>query len=161
MVMEKNKTKAQLKKEATMQRYNFIEAVYELVLRQVFEGTKDNASKLKITIKHQNHNRYIHFSMYAQAMEIKIFTDGNVEMVLEEFCHEKHVEQVFLYDKEPEKQQKFLKHFEVLLLQVILEFLQKGALGWHGFMDFVGWEGNIEKAIATMKEEYPNESEKQ
>lgn len=42
MAAEKKKTKAQIKKEETEQRHAFIANAFNLALRKIYEGTKDN-----------------------------------------------------------------------------------------------------------------------
>lgn len=102
------------------------------------------------SINYQNYNCYIKFSCYGQSLEFKIFGDGNVNAELNEFCHSKHDERLFEYVTAPEKQQEFLASFELLVERLIFEFMEKGTIGWHGYMDFVGWTGTIAYALADM-----------
>ncbi len=157
MAAEKKKTKAQIKKEETELRHAFIADAFEIVLKKVFEGTKDNRHKIRVGINYQNYNRYIKFSSYGESLEFKIYGDGNVNAELNEFCHSKHDERLFEYVMDKEKQQEFLIYFESLVERLISEFMGRGPIGWHGYMDFVGWTGTIAYALSDMDKAYPVE----
>lgn len=157
MAEKKKKTKAQMKKEETAQRHAFLEDTFEALLKALFENTKDNRKKIKVGINYQNYNRYIKFSAYGQSMEFKIFGAGNVAVHLEEFCHNPYDEQIFVYTADTELQRVFLTSFEKLVADLINEFFDKGPLGWHAYMDYVGKQRNVVKAMEIMYKEYEGE----
>lgn len=151
MAAEKKKTKAQIKKEETEQRHAFIANAFNLALRKIYEGTKDNRRKLRVSINYTNYNRYIKFSAYSKSLEFMIYGDGNVAIQLNEFCHSKHTEQIFEYVQDNEKQNEFLHSFEELAEKLIREFIgENSPFDWHSYMDFVSSEGNAAGAFEEM-----------
>lgn len=157
MAEEKKKTKAQMKKEETAKKHAFLEDTFKALLMALFESTKDNRKKIKVGINYQNYNRYIKLSIYAQSVEFKIFSDGNVAVHLEEFCHNPYDEQIFSYTTDAEAQRKFLDSFGKLAEDIIKEFLDKGPLGWHAYMDYVEDHRNVAEALVIMYKEYEGE----
>ena len=157
MAKEKKKTKAQMKKAETAQKHAFLENTFEALLKALFESTKDNKQKIKVGINYQNYNRYIKFSTYAQSLEFKIFGDGNIVVYMEEFCHNPYDEQIFAYTTDTEAQGTFLASFGKLAADIIKEFLDKGCLGWHAYMDYVEDHRNAAKALEIMYKEYKGE----
>lgn len=157
MAEEKKKTKAQMKREETAQKHAFLEKTFEAILKALFVSTKDNRKKIRVGINYQNYNRYIKFSAYAQSLEFKIFGDGNIVVHMEEFCHNPYDEQIFTYTTDTETQSIFLASFEKLVADIIHEFLDKGCLGWHAYMDYVEDHRNAAKALEIMYKEYKGE----
>lgn len=157
MAQEKKKNKAQIKREETAQKQAFLENTFKALLMALFESTKDNRQKIKVGINYQNYNRYIKCSTYAQSVEFKIFGDGNVVVHMEEFCHNPYDEQIFTYISDTEAQSTFLASFEKLAADIIKEFLDKGCLGWHAYMDYVEDHRNAAKALEIMYKEYAGE----
>ena len=154
MPNEKNKSKAELKKEATAAKLAFISQAYTTALTLIPAQTEGSRSKLKVHLTHTNHNRCIKFSAYGRSLNLQIFGDGNVTAELEEFCHNKYTEVLFEYDPDPKAQKEFLLRFELLAAMLINEFMDCGVLDWHSYMDYVWEEKNLDKAYHRMMAEY-------
>lgn len=147
-------TKTETKQTAARQKYDFINRVYEAVLRCIPAQTRECRKKVQVRITHQNYSRYIHFSAYGKKLAFQIYGDGNIAVELKEVFHDDHTEQLFAYDSNAGRQAAFLMKWEETASYLIRVFLELDVLDFHSYMDYVSEENNIAAAYQKMREEF-------
>lgn len=146
-------TKTEQKKIETEIKHAFIEKVYMTILKSIPKQTKKMRNSLDIRIAHKNQNRYIHFHSYGQDVKFRIYGDGNIGIMLNEFCHDKYEAQIFEYTAEKEAQEEFLKRLSKTMSWIIPLFLDKESLDFHSYMDFLSYSNDIYDAYDKMQQE--------
>ena len=147
-------TKAEIKKMETEKKYDFITRVYDTVLKCISTETRGYRKKIEVRIVHQNFNRYVRFHAYGQDLAFQIYGDGNVAIEMKEALHGDHVEQIFEYDADIEKQDAFLAELAEMAPSVIRVFIDKDVHDFHAYMDYVSDEPSAFAAYKRMKDEY-------
>ena len=135
-------TKAEIKKMETEKKYDFINRVYDTVLRCIPVETRGYRKKIEVRIVHQNFNRYVRFHAYGRNLAFQIYGDGNIAIEMKEALHSDHVEQIFEYDADTEKQDAFIEGLSELAPSLIRVFIDKEAEDFHTYMDYVSGEKN-------------------
>ena len=133
-------TKAEIKKMETERKYDFISNVYNTILQSIPLETRGHRKKFEVRIVHQNYNRYVRFHSYGQDMAFQIFGDGNIAIEMKEACHSNHVEQLFEYDTDIEKQNAFIKELSEMARCLIRVFIGSDFESFHTYMDYVSDE---------------------
>ena len=147
-------TRAEIKKMETERKYDFISNVYNTILKSIPLETRGHRKKFEVRIVHQNYNRYVRFHSYGQDMVFQIFGDGNIAIEMKEACHSNHVEQLFEYDTDIEKQDAFIKELSELARCLIRVFIDSDFENFHTYMDYVSDEQKAFEAYKQMKEEF-------
>ena len=147
-------TKAEIKKMETEKKYDFITRVYDTVLRSIPVETRGYRKKIEVRIVHQNFNRYVRFHAYGKNLAFQIYGDGNVAIEMKEALHGDHLEQLFEYDADIEKQDAFIAELAEMAPCVIRVFIDKEAEDFHTYMDYVSDEQTAFAAYKQMKEDF-------
>lgn len=147
-------TKTELKKLEVAIRHSFLDKALTIVMNNILEITKETRCSMDVKITTKNYHRYIGFHRYGQDIKFKIYGDGNITVVLDEFCHEKHEEVVFEYSQDEEVQNEFLDKFTKMVARLINIFIGKEKLDFHSYMDFVSLSENMTDAFDKMNEFY-------
>lgn len=147
-------TKAEIKKMETEKKYDFITRVYDTVLRCIPTETRGYRKKIEVRIVHQNFNRYVRFHAYGKDLAFQIYGDGNIAIDMKEALHGDHVEQIFEYDADIEKQDAFIAELAEMAPCVICVFIDKDVHDFHTYMDYVSDEPSAFAAYKRMKDEY-------
>ena len=129
--------KNEKKKTTTKMRNEFIARTYAIVLACIGKETDAVLSKVEIRLTLTNNNRYVRLHKYGEDMALLIYRDGKVALELSEVCHDKHKEQLFDYATEAERADVFFAELEYMLPCVMKVYLEKDALDFHSFMDYV------------------------
>lgn len=129
--------KNEKKKTTTKMRNEFIARTYAIVLACIGEQTDAIPSKVEIRLTLTNNNRYVRLHKYGEDMALLIYRDGKVALELSEVCHNKHKEQIFDYATDADRADVFFAELEYMLPCVMKVYLEKDALDFHSFMDYV------------------------
>ena len=147
-------TKAEIKKMETEKKYDFINRVYDTILRCIPEETRGYRKKIEVRIVHQNFNRYVRFHAYGRNLAFQIYGDGNIAVEMREALHSDYVEQLFEYDADTEKQDAFIAELEEMAPCMIRVFIEKEAEDFHTYMDYVSDGNTAFEAYQRMKEDF-------
>ena len=147
-------TKAEIKKMETEKKYDFINRVYDTILRTIPVETRGYRKKIEVRIVHQNFNRYVRFHAYGKNMAFQIYGDGNIAIELKEALHADHVEQIFEYDADSEKQDAFIAELAEMAPCVIRVFIEKDIEDFHTYMDYVSDGLTAFEAYQRMQEDF-------
>ena len=130
----------------------FINAVFMAVMMNISEQTIGVRKKNQITVKLDGNNRYINLSRYGQKLSFTIYTSGDIDIQISEFCHADYKERIFEYTSDEEKQVEF-----IAWLQNVLEWIIKGFcdddISWHVYADYLRDFEDFEEAYETMEKE--------
>lgn len=159
MNTEKKITKKEQKAMESRNKREFIQKVFMLTLEAVGEATTGNGSKLKIQITEQYQNRYVKLQMYGKSMNIQIFRDGNVVLELKEALHGDFSQTMFSFDLDDSAQKEFFERYTRELQCVINEYLDRGPLDFHSYMDYVWDVGDYWQAYLELHGDYHNDEE--
>ncbi|SDI77382.1 hypothetical protein SAMN05421493_12712 [Pseudobutyrivibrio sp. 49] len=107
----------------------------------------------KMTITVNNYNHYIRFSAHCQGFAICIYTSGDIDIHMKEFCHGEYTERIFEYSPDKEVQAKFLDYLEDTLATIILEVALEVVAPYHYFMDLLYGENHFLEAYDFFKNE--------
>lgn len=129
--------KNEKKKTTTKMRNEFIARTYAIVLACIGKETDAVLSKVEIRLTLTNNNRYVRLHKYGEDMALLIYRDGKVALELSEVCHNKHKEQLFDYATDADRADVFFAELEYMLPCVMKVYLEKDALDFHSFMDYV------------------------
>ena len=130
-------TKAEIKKMETEKKYDFINRVYETILRSIPAETRGYRKKIQVYITHQNFNRYVRFHAYGQDLAFQIYGDGNIAIEMKEALHSDHVEQIFSYDADIVVQDSFIEELTEMAPCMIRVFIDRDAQDFHSYMDYI------------------------
>ena len=147
-------TKAEIKKMETEKKYDFINRVYDTILRCIPVETRGYRKKIEVRIAHQNFNRYVRFHAYGQDLAFQIYGDGNIAVEMREALHSDHVEQIFGYDADIVVQDAFIEELAEMAPCLIRVFIDKEVEDFHTYMDYVSDEKNAFAAYKQMKEDF-------
>lgn len=147
-------TKAEQKKIETEKKHAFIARAYATVLSCIPEQTVMLRKNVQIRLTHQSYNRYICFHKYDKDMNIQIFGDGNVGIVLNSISHNEYKEQLFEYSSEDEQQETFLVELKELVSRLLLLFIDQDFCDFHTYMGHVGGGRTTAEAYQQMKDSY-------
>lgn len=151
--MAKAKTEDKPKTEAAVKR-EFIEKCYEAVCKEILKNTRELRKTNQIQIIIKNYNRYINFLKYGQKMCIALFTSGDIDIKVGEFCHSDYKERIFEYDPDPAVQEEFLKRFKGILKWLVPAAIGEG-FDMHVFMDYISWnKGGLERCYEDMVKDH-------
>lgn len=130
-------TKAELKKEAAKRKREFYAKLLGVVTDSIVKNTVDAQSKLEVRIKFTGRNRYINFSVYGFKMSVIFYTQGQIVIQLDEFCHGKFEQQIYEYTDSMEEQEVCLERLKKIMDFIIPLFTGDGIVDAHTFMDYV------------------------
>lgn len=147
-------TKAEIKKMETEKKYDFINRVYDTILRCIPVETRGYRKKIEVRIVHQNFNRYVRFHAYGKDLAFQIYGDGNIAIEMKEALHGDHTEQIFEYDADAEKQDAFIAELAEMAPCLIRVFIDKDVHDFHTYMDYVSDEPSAFTAYKQMQVEY-------
>lgn len=148
-------TKAELKQLETEKKHAFIARAYATVLSCIPEQTVMLRKNVQIRLTHQSYNRYIRFHKYDKDMNIQIFGDGNVVIVLNSISHNEYKEQLFEYSSEDEQQKIFLVELKELISRLLPLFMDQDSCDFHTYMGHVGGSRTAAEAYQYMKDNNP------
>ena len=147
-------TKAEIKKMETEKKYDFINRVYDTILRCIPAETRGYRKKIEVRIVHQNFNRYVRFHAYGQDLAFQIYGDGNIAVEMKEALHSDHVEQIFGYDADIVVQDAFIEELAEVAPCLIRVFIDRDAQDFHSYMDYLSEGMTAFVAYKQMMEEY-------
>lgn len=147
-------TKAEIKRMETEKKYDFISRVYDTILRCIPVETRGYRKKIEVRIVHQDFNRYVRFHAYGRNLAFQIYGDGNIAIEMKEAFHSDHVEQLFEYDADAEKQDAFIADLAEMAPCVIRVFIDREAQDFHSYMDYVSEGMTVFAAYKKMMDEY-------
>lgn len=147
-------TKAELKRLETEKKHDFIARAYAIVLSCIPEQTVMLRNSVQIRLTHQSYNRYIRFHKYDKDMNIQIFGDGNVVIVLNTISHNEYKEQLFEYSGEEEQQETFLAELKELISRLLPLFTDQDLCDFHTYMGYVGGGRTAAEAYQQMMDHY-------
>ena len=151
-------TKAEIKKMETEKKYDFINRVYETVLRCIPMETRGYRKKIQVYVTHMNFNRYIRFHAYGQDLAFQIYGDGNVAIEMKEAFHSDHTEQIFEYDADIVIQDAFVDELAKMAPCLIRVFIDRGVEDFHTYMDYVSGEKKAFAAYKLMEADFTGSS---
>ena len=100
------------------------------------------------------------FHAYGRNLAFQIYGDGNIAIELKEAFHADHVEQVFEYDADNEKQDAFIVELAGMAPCLIRVFIEKEVEDFHTYMDYVSDGNTAFEAYQRMKEDFRGYCEK-
>ncbi len=62
------------------------------------------ASGQKMTITMKSYNRYIRFSGFREYFDICLYKSGDIDIKMDEYCHDKYVERIYEYTESRSEQ---------------------------------------------------------
>lgn len=143
-------TKAELKRLETKKKHAFIARAYATVLSCIPEQTVMLRNNVQIRLTHQSYNRYIRFHKYDKDMNIQIFGDGNVVIVLNTISNNEYKEQLFEYPDEEKRQDIFLAELKELVSRLLLLLTDQDVCDFHTYMGHVGGGRTAAEAYQQM-----------
>ena len=150
---EKKMTKAEQKRMELATRHTFIVDAFDIFMKTYPKVLGDSRNSSKMTITVNNYNHYIRFSAHCQGFAICIYTSGDIDVHMKEFCHGEYTERIFEYSPDKNVQAKFLDYLEETLAPIILEVALEEVAPYHYFMDLLYGENHFLEAYDFFKKE--------
>ncbi|RKM63020.1 hypothetical protein D6856_02545 [Butyrivibrio sp. XB500-5] len=111
------------------------------------------ASGQKMTITMKSYNRYIRFSGFREYFDICLYKSGDIDIKMDEYCHDKYVERIFEFTENRSEQNAFLDKLRNGLAEEIMEVATCKLVDYHSFMDMLHGEWKFTDAHNYFKNE--------
>lgn len=111
------------------------------------------ASGQKMTITMKSYNRYIRFSGFREYFDICLYKSGDIDIKMDEYCHDKYVERIFEFTENRSEQNAFLDKLRNGLADEIMEVATCKLVDYHSFMDMLHGEWRFADAHNYFKNE--------
>lgn len=107
----------------------------------------------KITITMKSYNRYIKFQGFRESFDICLYKSGDIDIKMDESCHDKYIERIFEYTDNRSEQNAFLDKLRNGLADEIMEVATYKLINYHAFMDMLHGEWRFADAYKYFKNE--------
>lgn len=111
------------------------------------------ASGQKMTITMKSYNRYIRFSGFREYFDICLYKSGDIDIKMDEYCHDKYVERIYEFTENRSEQNAFLDKLRNGLADEIMEVATCKLVDYHSFMDMLHGEWRFADAHNYFKNE--------
>ena len=153
MAEEKKLSKTAQAREDGKNRKRFKEKCYEILMTKFLEYSIDMRTSNKIHIQITNTNKYFSVKRYGQYLNIAIFTSGDIDITVNELCHEEHKERIFEFTTDLYKQEKFYEKFASTLEWLLPLGFGEIDFDMHTYMDYVEGTHDLISAYESLMED--------
>ena len=153
MAEEKKLSKTAQAREDGKNCKRFKEKCYEILMMKFLEYSIDMRTSNKIHIQITNTNKYFSVKRYGQYLNIAIFTSGDIDITVNEFCHEEHKERIFEFTTDLYKQEKFYDQFASLLDWLLPLGFNECEFDMHTIRAYVDVEKGLIKSYESLMDD--------
>ena len=114
-------------------------------------GRTSSGQKLTITLK--SYNRYIRFQGFREYFDICLYKSGDIDIKMDECCHDKYVERIYEFTENRSEQNAFLEKLQNDLADEIMEVATCKLVDYHSFMDMLHGEWKFADAYNYFRNE--------